>query len=245
MIFLTLSGSRISVYPLAIWLVLALVRGEAVAAQEAEKGGEKQAEEAPINVGVADQEKVGKLPGLTTEAGKRAALAFAKKDWTTARALYAQILEQQPDNALTLANMGAVTFQLNDYKAAQGFLEKAVAANPKLVQARVTLGMAYYYDDQLYLAISNLTRAVNDEPGNARTHLYLAVVAQQAGWTDAAEEELRKAISADPKYAEAHYNLARIYLEQKPVAIELARRHYHEALELGAAPDAEIEAKIK
>ena len=215
---------------------------------QAQDGGrtEKKVEgRAPIQVGVADRDQTGKLPELTTETGKRAALAFAKKDWKTARSLYGEILELDPKNALALANMGAVTFQLRDYRAAQGFLEKAVAQNPKLIQARVTLGMAYYYDDKLYLAISNLTRAAHDDPDNARAHMYLAVVAQQAGWTGAAEEELRKAIAADPKYAEAHFNLALVYLEQKPPAIELARRHYHRALELGAAPDEEIAKKIK
>lgn len=219
--------------------------GAVAGAQEAEKADKHPGGPAPIKVGEADQTKVGNLPELTTKTGQRAAVAFAKKDWETARSLYSEILAIDPENALALTNMGAVTFQLRDYKAAQGFLEKAVANNPKLLQARVTLGMAYFYTDQLYLAISNLTRAVSDDPNNARAHMYLAVVAQQAGWTGAAEEELRKAITADPKYAEAHYNLALVYLEQKPAAIELARRHYHQALEFGAEPDKEIEAKIK
>ena len=147
--------------------------------------------------------------------------------------------------SVTSANLGAVSFQLKDYAAAQKYLEQAVGQNPKLVQARVTLGMAYFYADELYLAISHLTRAVHDEPGNARAHMYLAVVAQQAGWSRAAEEELRKAIAADPKYAEAHYNLALIYIEQTPPAIELARRHYYRALELGAAPDEKMAAQVK
>jgi Tfp pilus assembly protein PilF len=241
----TLSGSRISRRLLLLSAALGFSWGGALEAQDPVKMKEKPTGPAPISVGVADQAKTGKLPELTTQTGKRAALAFAKKDWKTARVLYTDILETDPDNALALANMGAVTFQLQDYSAAQGFLEKAVAQNPKLIQARVTLGMAYYYDDQLYLAISNLTRAVSDEPGNARAHMYLAVVAQQAGWSGAAEEELRKAIAADPKYAEAHYNLAQVYLGQTPPAIELARRHYYQALELGAEPDKEIEGKIK
>jgi Tfp pilus assembly protein PilF len=215
------------------------------AGAQAPAAGEGKSPLPPIRVGVADKDETGELPDLTSATGKRAALAFAKKDWDTAHTLYSQILEAEPDNALALANMGAVTFQLGDYPASQRYLEKAVARNPKLTQARVTLGMTHYYQDQLYLAISELTRAVHDEPGNARAHMYLAVVAQQAGWTAAAEEELRKAISADPDYAEAHYNLALVYLDQKPAAIELARRHYHRALDLGAEADKELEATIK
>lgn len=226
-------------------MLLALLVSAAMGQDLPESGKPRPPGEAPISVHVADQELTGKLPELTTEIGKRAALAFAKTDWQTARSLYAEILDLDPENALALANMGAVTFQLQDYPAAQGYLEKAVALNPKLTQTRVTLGMAYFYDEKLYLAISNLARAVHEEPKNARAHMYLAVVAQQAGWSSAAEEELRKAIAADPKYAEAHYNLALVYLAQKPVAIELARRHYHEAIRLGTEPDAQIEKKIE
>ena len=105
--------------------------------------------------------------------------------------------------------------------------------------------MAYYSQDNFYLAISHLTRVVNDDPKNSRAHMYLAVVAQQAGWSSAAEEELRKAIAIDPKYAEAHYNLALVYLEQKPPAVELAKRHYFRALDLGARPDKKIEEQVK
>jgi Tfp pilus assembly protein PilF len=201
--------------------------------------------EAPIKVGVADKDQAGELPDLTMAIGKRAAVAFAKGDWVLARKLYDEILAVEPENPLALANMGAVTFQLGEHEAAQGYLEKAVGQNPKLVQARVTLGMAYFYTEDLYLAISHLTRAVHDEPGNARAHMYLAVVSQQAGWSRAAEEELRKAIAADPKYAEAHYNLALVYIEQSPPAVELARRHYYQALELGAAPDEKMAAQVK
>ncbi|MFT5109171.1 MAG: tetratricopeptide (TPR) repeat protein [Verrucomicrobiales bacterium] len=214
-------------------------------AQDGEKPPTKTEEKPPIRVGVADEDKTGKLPELTTAIGKRAALAFAKKDWKTARKLYAEVLAIDSKNSLALANMGAVTFQLGDYKAAQGHLEKAVAENPKLVQARVTLGMAYYYDENHYLAVSHLTRAVHDQPKNARAHMYLAVVAKHAGWSGAAEEELRKAIAADPDYPEAHYNLALIYLEQNPPVIELARRHYNRALELGAEPNPKMAAKVK
>lgn len=209
------------------------------------QGQDPPAAKAPIRIGVASRGETGELPELTMAIGKRAAVAFAKGDWAVARKLYGEILAVDPENALALANMGAVTFQLKDYGAAQEHLEKAVGQNPKLVQARVTLGMAYYYSDDLYLAISNLTRADHEEPGNARAHMYLAVVAQQAGWSRAAEEELRKAIAADPKYSEAHYNLALIYIEQEPPAIELARRHYYRALELGAEPDEKIAAKVK
>ena len=49
----------------------------------------------------------------------------------------------------------------------------------------------------------------------------------------------------DPNYSDAHYNLAVFYLEGRPPSIELARRHYFRAIELGADPDPEIEQSLK
>ena len=49
----------------------------------------------------------------------------------------------------------------------------------------------------------------------------------------------------DPSYSDAHYNLAVFYLEEKPPAVELARRHYFRAIELGAEKDPAIEKVLK
>ena len=48
----------------------------------------------------------------------------------------------------------------------------------------------------------------------------------------------------DPDYAIAHFNLAAMYLEQKPPAKALARRHYDKALSLGAEKDEVLERKL-
>ncbi|MBV9273535.1 MAG: hypothetical protein JO333_06555, partial [Verrucomicrobia bacterium] len=56
---------------------------------------------------------------------------------------------------------------------------------------------------------------------------------------------LRKAVELDESYAEAHYNLAIIYTEHRPPELELARRHYYRALDLGAPPDLDIEKILK
>jgi Tfp pilus assembly protein PilF len=75
-------------------------------------------------------------------------------------------------------------------------------------------------------------------------HQYLGVTIGQKGWYSGAEDEMRKAIEIDPSYAEAHFNLAVFYLQRNPPAIELARRHYERALELGAPPDPDVEKSL-
>ena len=56
---------------------------------------------------------------------------------------------------------------------------------------------------------------------------------------------MRKAIELQPNYTEAHFNLAVFYLQRTPPAVELARRHYQKALDLGASPDAQLEKSLE
>ena len=93
-------------------------------------------------------------------------------------------------------------------------------------------------------AVSCLARAVHENPTDARTRNSLAIILKKAGWRDAAESELQKALDLDPRYAEAHFNLAVMYLDRRPPPLEMARRHYEAARALGAEPDKDLEAQL-
>jgi tetratricopeptide (TPR) repeat protein len=58
----------------------------------------------------------------------------------------------------------------------------------------------------------------------------LATLLDLAGKSDAAIEELRRAVAADPNYAEAHFNLATL-LRRRGDAAEAAP-HFQKAFEL-------------
>jgi len=201
-------------------------------------------EPASLRAGVVDPKIEGSLPPLSQETSRRAAAAAAKQDWATALKLYREIVDFAPENALARANLGAVYFQAGEFAKAEPELEKAVSLNPALNHTRVTLGMTYFMTERPYLAISVLSRAVHEDPDDARAHNYLAVALRQKGWVDGAEEELLKAVNLDPENADAHFNLALVYLERKVPAPELARRHYFLARDLGAAPDKVIEKQL-
>ena len=81
-------------------------------------------------------------------------------------------------------------------------------------------------------------------PHDARAHQYLGATFGRRGWYSAGEEELRRALELDPKSADAHFNLAVIYMERTPPAVELARRHYQRALDLVAQPDEKLAKRI-
>ena len=176
---------------------------------------------------------------------EKATLAFGKADWQEAGHLYHKILEREPDNAMILANLGAIEYQLGDYAACCDYLESALKKKGDLVASREMLGMAYHLDKKPLRAVSALTRAVADEPESPRTHNQLAVILQAMAWYDGAEKSLLQAIKLDPDYRDAHFNLALIYLDRSSPSKQLARKHYEKAVQLGAKEDEELEKRLK
>lgn len=182
-----------------------------------------------------------KLPPELAELAQEGAAAFANQQWERARDIYLDMVSEAPDNALAYANLGVAEHQLGNLLAASGNLKQSLEINPTIAQNWQTLGLIQYQRGELNLALSSLTRAIHESPQNARTRIYLAAVVRDYGWKEAAITELQRAIELDPKIPESHYNLAVTYLEEKPPRLELARRHYFSAIDLGAEPSEELE----
>jgi Tfp pilus assembly protein PilF len=73
---------------------------------------------------------------------------------------------------------------------------------------------------------------------------YLAGCYNHKGLRQQAETALRKALQLDPGNAEAHNNLAVIYLSQNPPLVQLARWHYQKALDGGQPHNLELEKAL-
>lgn len=186
------------------------------------------------------------LPSLdSTPHVQRAIAAMRAQQWKPARTAWEAVLKLEPDNAAALSNLGKVQYQLGDFSTARDSLEKATVLKPALVDSWLTLGQVYLELKAPMMAVSATTRGVAENPGDARSHNTLAIVLKRVGWTDGAEAELQKALDLDPDYSEAHFNLAVMYLERKPPALEMASRHYRRAKALGASPDALLEKQIR
>jgi len=170
--------------------------------------------------------------------------AFAKGDYEAARHAYQKVLDIAPGNLVALVNLGLVEFRSGNAKEAEKLLKQAVRQRLETGSAWLTLGMIYFNQDQLEEAFAALSQAVLYDKSNPRAHNYLGVVLGRKGWLDGAEAELRRAVEIDPGYRDAHYNLALIYLQQHPAAVELARRHYFKSIELGGKADPEIEKSL-
>jgi Tfp pilus assembly protein PilF len=170
---------------------------------------------------------------------------FRQGKFEEAKNSFMKVTTQFPNYANGWINLGSTEYRLNQLDDAEKHLRKAVHLDPDLTQAWLTLGIIAYQKGDMDAGLAALSQAVYLEPDNAHAHMYLGVLARKRGWFDAAEEELRKAVELDESYAEAHYNLAIIYTEHRPPELELARRHYYRALDLGAPPDLDIEKILK
>jgi len=182
-----------------------------------------------------------KLPPEFAEIAQRGASAVTEQKWDEAREAYLELVGKAPDNALAYANLGVAEQQLGNLLAAAGNLNKSVQLNSSIAQNWQTLGLVQYEHGDLVLAISSLTRAVHEDPADARSRVYLAAIMHDYGWRQAAVTELERAVQTDPKLADAHFNLAVAYVAEDPPRIELARRHYYAARDLGAAKSGDIE----
>ena len=168
-------------------------------------------------------------------------VAFERKDYGAARNAYTRVLTLEPSNLMALVNLGMVEFYSGHPDKAEELLKKAVRQRLESAPAWLTLGMIYMDRNESDAAIAALSQAMLQDPLNARTRNFLGVVMGRRGWIEGAQHELRRAVELDPSYADAHYNLAVFYLEEKPPAIELSRRHYQKAMELGVEKNPQME----
>jgi len=184
------------------------------------------------------------VPAIARAAAADGAAAFARKDYDRARKAYKKMLDLAPDNVVGLINLGVVEIAAKKPEEAEKALKRAVQMRLDSAAAWLTLGTMYMDQNRLDEALAALSQATLYDPNNARAHNFLGVVVGRKGWIDGAQAELRKALEIDPNYSDAHYNLAVFYLEQKPPSVELARRHYYSAVELGAEKDPDIEKTL-
>lgn len=185
------------------------------------------------------------LPIVVREAMAEGNEAFTRGDYAQARGSYEVARKVMPENLLLLVNLGLTEFNLGNYAEAEKFLRQAIQRRLELPQAWLVLGLVHLDTQRFDAAMAAFAQVVLLEPRNARARNYLGVAVGQMGWFDGAEAEFRRAIELDPKYADAHFNLAYFGLQRRIPAVELARRHYTLAVQLGAERDPEIEAKLR
>lgn len=160
-----------------------------------------------------------------------------KSDFEGALELYRMALAKQPQDALALAGAGRCYLKLGQVDRARDMLFQWSVVPAPDKNVNMLLAIILCHDRQFERALQLAEIAVVDDPASAEAHVILGVALAGAGQLDQAMAAMRKAVSLNPRLADAHYNLARLLVKRDPRQKATAGEHYLNALKFGAQPD--------
>jgi tetratricopeptide (TPR) repeat protein len=192
----------------------------------------------------SSKRSVKEMPPGSAELVAEAKTCFAAKQYDKAEGAYLQVLKQDPQCVPALANLAAIEVEANHFDAAEKHVQQAISLDREDPYSLYVLGLLRLRQTKYDAALDCFSRCAKLEPQNAEVQNYLGLTLSEKGMRAPAEAALRKAIQLQPSYAGAHYNLAIVYLNQQPPAVELARWHYQKAIAAGEARNPDLEKKL-
>ena len=135
--------------------------------------------------------------------------------------------------------------QQGENDAALATVQEARKARPTDMNLVLIEGIALIRLQQYREAAAMLVDLAKNNPRNAEIHATLGAAMMGAGFYEEARETLLMALKFDKNLPECHYNLAQLYALIDPKDIKQARKYYKQALDLGVAPDAQLEKALK
>lgn len=179
------------------------------------------------------------------EAARRVAAEgmreYAQQKLNDAEKSFQEAVRLDPQNVEYLNRLASAKTRLGKSAEASALLKESLQHLLENPTAWLLLGMNQLEEHQNEKAFASLVQAVLYDSKNAHAQNYLGIAAQRNHWNDISEVSLRKAVELDPNYADAQFNLAVYYLQRTPPLIEVARRHYQRALDLGTPHDPKID----
>ncbi|HBA85702.1 MAG TPA: hypothetical protein DCZ95_16595 [Verrucomicrobia bacterium] len=176
---------------------------------------------------------------------KRGLVYEQKGEFPEALKIYDQILVERPAYGEALKARGRGLLQIGDGAGALEALQECVRWAPLDSQGQLLLGVACCRVQKFREAVEVLRPLVMNDPSSVSARNVLGAAWLGQGNMNEARLELEKVLRMNPNLSDAHYNLAQVYLFSRPPDLAQARRHYRQALELGATPDREIEQLLK
>ncbi len=175
---------------------------------------------------------------------RKGRLALGTKDFGEAREAFEKVLLENENELESLANLAWLEQREQNWARSEVLLKRGLKQAFEDASLWMSLGVSLLEQGKLDGATAAFSETTALDPKNARARRFLAITLGRRGWYDGAEQELRKSLELEPDDAGAHYNLAVMYLHRKTPSVELARRHYFRARDLGFAQDEEVEAKL-
>ena len=198
-----------------------------------------------VGNGTADVVKNQKIAIELSQIEKAARLDFSEGRLSEAEAGFIKYLHYRPKSVPCLCNLGVLKISMNNYSEAEYYLEKALAIDESSGLAHYLLGRAYFLQKKLDDALAALEQGLTHDPGNAKAHNCVGVISTRKGWVSRAELAFTNAVSIDPEYGDAHFNLAVLHATKEQPDPKAAEEHYFKALHLGVPRDSAIEGFLK
>jgi tetratricopeptide (TPR) repeat protein len=127
--------------------------------------------------------------------------------------IYRQLAAAHPRMAAIPFAQGQCEFSAKNYLAACEAFQRALEADPKIVEARSLYGAALGLSGRTAEAITELRRATQDDASNPLSFRLLGMFEVESGQSGPeARAALERAVALDASDARAHYWLARLHL---------------------------------
>lgn len=204
----------------------------------------------PVGEGVEVEKKEAKEDGVSDVTQRvRAALErgrdwMAKGQWESAKLEFKRVLELDAGEPGALLSLGWIAQKQGAWAESEEHLRNALKRSLGDGNVWMALGVSLLEQEKTDAAAAAFHQCAVLDPKNARYRRLLGIALGRKGWLDGAEQEIRRSLELEPEDAGAHFNLAAVYLQRKPPTVELARRHYFKARDLGLPPDPEMEAQF-
>jgi tetratricopeptide (TPR) repeat protein len=140
-------------------------------------------------------------------------------------------IKETPNDATLHHTLGFSLVRVaNDTEGGIAAFKAALAIQPKLVAARVDLGLAYYKLEQWQAAVDEYRQALDVEPDNCNALINLGNAQRQLGQTRDAVKQYERVLEMQPKNATAALNLGNAH--QTLGDFDAANRMYERVLEI-------------
>ena len=154
-----------------------------------------------------------------------------------ATAQLAEALKLEPKLAAARNALGVIALRRGDLPAAEREIRAAIQQKPDVRLAHFNLALLAEARGDTRSAIAEYQKEIADHPNASfKAAFNLGRLLGQTGDRQGQERELRRAIDINPRFAEGHFYLAKLYLDENrefDQAIALARR----GLDLGPASE--------
>jgi cytochrome c-type biogenesis protein CcmH/NrfG len=112
-----------------------------------------------------------------------------------------QQLGKEPNNADTLAKIGNIYYDTQQFPVAIDYYQRALKLRPADASVRTDMATAYWYTGNADLAISEFNRALADEPNKPNALFNLGVVQWQGKMdSDEALATWQRLLETNPNY---------------------------------------------